>query len=218
MGVPGFPQEGEWTMRLPRVTFRAGTLLAAAFLVALSATGCDPLPLVGTHVLTHPFSMGVTTPIPVPPWVTENLERKYIWNKTDFRTVVMPPIRDGFPPPVCEDPPDEATVLRALRDVARGVPYIYEEFRDDIEVITERIVDRIDPPRFYPLIGPAQLHHCHWKCTVYYTETVESGYPFAVRLRRPRVQVVYIDRDHLHIFPCSGPEVQQMMARDMTGN
>jgi hypothetical protein len=204
-------------MRLPRVTIRAGTLLAAAFLVALAATGCDPLPT-GTHVLVHPFSMGLATPIAVPPWVTENLERKYIWNKTDFRTVVLPPIREGFPPPVCEDPPDEATVLRALADVTRGVPYLYEEFRDDIDVITERIVDRIDPPRFYPLIGPAQLHHCHWKCTVYYTETVESGYPFAVRLRRPRVQVVYIDRDHLHLFPCSQPETQQQIARDMTGN
>jgi hypothetical protein len=190
-------------------------LLAAAMVVSLSATGCYET---GFDFFNHPFSMGCYTPIPVPPWVTENLERKYLWNKTDFRTVIMPPIREGFPPPVCEDPPDEATVLRALADVARGVPYIYEEFRDDIEVITERIVDRIDPPRFYPLIGPAQLHHCHWKCTVYYTETIESGYPFAVRLRRPRVQVVYIDRDHLHLFPCAGPDVQQQIARDMTGN
>jgi hypothetical protein len=191
-------------------------LLAAALGAPLATSGCT-LPLVGTHILAHPLSMGGGTPIAVPPWVTENLERKYLWNKTDFRTVIMPPIREGFPPPVCEDPPDDATVLRALEDVIRGVPYICEEFRDDIEVITERIVDRIDPPRFYPLIGPAQLHHCHWKCTVYYTETIESGYPFAVRLRRPRVQVVYIDKDHLHLFTGGGPEVQQQVTRDLTG-
>ena len=42
--------------------------------------------------------------------------------------------------------------------------------------------------------GPAQLHHCHWKCTVCYTETD------AARTRR-RVEVVYIDRDHLHLPP-----------------
>jgi hypothetical protein len=201
-------------MRIPRVKFRTWVLLAAAILAPLPATGCDPL---GVHLLVHPFSMGIATPVPVPPWVTENLERKYVWNKTDFRSVVMPPIREGFPPPVCEDPPDDATVLRALEDVVRGVPYIYEEFRDDIEIITERIVDRIDPPRFYPLIGPAQLHHCHWKCTVYYTETITSGYPFAVHLKQPRVKVVYIDKDHLHLFPSGGPEVQQQITRDMTG-
>ena len=203
-------------MRIPRVRLRTCVLLAAALVAPLAASGCQ-VPLTGTHILVHPFSMGIATPIPVPPWVTENLERKYVWNKTDFRSVVMPPIREGFPPPVCEDPPDDATVLRALEDVTRGVPYIYEEFRDDIEIITERIVDRIDPPRFYPLIGPAQLHHCHWKCTVYYTETVTSGWPFAVHLKQPRVKVVYIDKDHLHLFTSGGPEVQQQITRDMTG-
>ena len=49
--------------------------------------------------------------------------------------------------------------------------YVYEEFRDKIEVTSERMVDKIDPVRFFPVVGPAQLHHCHWKCTIYYTET-----------------------------------------------
>lgn len=198
-------------MRIPRVRLRTCVLLAAAVLAPLGATGCYP------HLLVHPFSMGIFTPIPVPPWATENLERKFA-NKNDFKTVIMPPIREGFLPPVCEDPPDDAMVLRALEDVTRGVPYIYEEFRDDIEIITERIVDRIDPPRFYPLIGPAQLHHCHYKCTIYYTETVESSYPFSVRIKKPRVQVVYIDKDHLHLAPGGSPEVQRQITRDLTGN
>ncbi len=129
--------------------------------------------------------MGLATPIPVPPWVTERMEEKYCW-KNDFRTPIMPPIREGFPPPLCEDPPDEARILRAMPHVHRGVPYFYEEFRDNIQIVTERIVDKIDPPRFFPLIGPAQLHHCHWKCTIYYTETIESGYPFPFRCVRPR--------------------------------
>jgi hypothetical protein len=205
-------------MRIPRVKFRAWLLLAAALVAPLAASGCIGWPFTSTSLLVHPFSMGFATPVPVPPWVTENLERKYAWNKTDFRTVIMPPIREGFPPPVCEDPPDDATVLRVLEDVCRGVPYICEEFRDDIEIITERIVDRIDPPKFYPLVGPAQLHHCHWKCTVYYTETCESGYPFPVRIKRPRVQVVYIDKDHLHLVTGGPPEVQLQVTRDLTNN
>ena len=203
-------------MRLPRVTFRAGAPLAAAFLLSLCATGCVPGP-VGTHVLTHPFSMGFYTPVPVPPWVTENLERKYIWNKTDFRTVVLPPIREGFPPPLCEDPPDDSAILRAAPRVLRGVPYFAEEFRDDVQIVTERLVDHIDPPRFFPLVGWAHLHHCHWKCTIYYTETIESGYPWPFKCVRPASEVVYIDKDHLHLFPCGGPEVQQQITRDLTG-
>ncbi len=155
-----------------------------------------------------PFSMGFATPIPIPPWVTERMEEKYCF-KNDFRTPIMPQILEGFPPPLCEDPPDEARILRAMPHVRRGVPYFCEEFRDNIQVVTERIVDKIDPPRFFPLIGPAQLHHCHWKCTIYFTETVESGYPFPFRCVRPRCEVVYIDLDHLHLYAGHNPDVQR---------
>src|ERR1700722_9369621 len=162
-----------------------------------------------------PFSMGVATPVPVPAWVTESMERKYCWNK-DFKTPVLPPIPEGKTP-LCEDPPDDARVLRAIPQVRRVVPYFYEEFRDDITIVKERIKDAIDPPRFFPLVGPAQLHHCHWKCTVFYTETFESGYPFPFRCKKPTVQVVYIDLDHLHMYPCSTPEARDMGGRDLAG-
>jgi RNA polymerase sigma factor (sigma-70 family) len=93
--------------------------------------------------------------------------------------------------------PQEAEVLRALPQVPRGVPGVLEVFRDDIEVVAERLASRVDPPRFFPLVGEAELHHRHWKCTVYYSETVECSYPYPVRTKRPRVEVVYIDRDYL---------------------
>ena len=180
------------------------TLLLLALAIAPAAgLGC------------YPYAMGIFTPIPVPPWVTERMEEKYCY-KNDQRTPIMPPIREGFPPPLCEDPPDDSMVLRAMPHVKRGVPYFCEEFRDDVQIVTERIKDTIDPPRFFPLVGPAQLHHCHWKSTIYYTETLESSYPFPFRVKRPRVEVVYIDLDHLHLYPCGTPEVQQGIARDLT--
>jgi hypothetical protein len=191
---------------------RTGLLFAVALLVPVAGTGCaSPF-----AVPTHPFSMGVATPIPVPPWVTERMEEKYCY-PNDFRTAIMPPIPEGYPPPVCEDPPDESLVLRAMPHVTRGIPYIYEEFRDDIQIVTEKIVDKIDPPRFFPLVGPAQLHHCHFKCTMYFTETLESGYPFPFRCRRPRSQVVYIDKDHLHLWVPHNPQAVQSMTRDVSG-
>jgi hypothetical protein len=189
---------------------RTAVLLALAVVMPLSAGGC----LNGFGF--YPFSMGIWTPIPVPPWVTERMEEKYCY-KDDFRTPIMPPIREGFPAPLCEDPPSDGEVLRAMPHVRRGFPYVCEQFRDDIQIVNERLVDRIDPPRFFPLIGPAQLHHCHWKSTIYYTETIESGYPFPFRCTRPRVEVIYIDKDHLHLYVCDNPEAARSVARDTSG-
>jgi Bacterial type II and III secretion system protein len=104
-------------------------------------------------------------------------------------------------PPAGEGEPTLAEVLRAMPSLPHAGPSGYEEFRDNVEVVKERLTDKVDPPRFYPLVGPAQLHHSHWKCTVYFTETVDSGYPFPCRLTRPRVEVVYLDKDHL--APCA---------------
>src|SRR5262249_44852003 len=93
--------------------------------------------------------------------------------------------------------PGEGEVLRALPQVPRGVPGVFEVFRDDIQIVAERLVNRIDPPRVFPLVGEAQLHHNAWKCTVFFNETVECGYPHPARAKRARVEVVYIDKDYL---------------------
>jgi hypothetical protein len=185
-------------------TVRTWGLRAGLLLTPLLAAGCFP-PL----AWMASFSA-------VQPWATERMEDKYA-HKNDYRTSILPPIREGFPPPICEDPPSEQEVLRAMPRVTRGVPYAYEEFRDDIQVVTERLLDKIDPPRFFPLVGPAQLHHCHWKCTIYYKETVQSSYPFPVKVVKNRVEVVYIDKDHLHLFVGPNPQTQNEVTRDLAG-
>jgi RNA polymerase sigma factor (sigma-70 family) len=93
--------------------------------------------------------------------------------------------------------PPLGEVLRALPPVPRGVPGVLEVFRDDIQVVAERLARQVNPPRFFPLVGVAELHHYHWKCTVYYRETVEYSYPFPARTKQPRTEVVYIDTDYL---------------------
>lgn len=175
-------------------------LLAAA---PLAAIGCNPV------------GAGFLTPVPVPPWTAERMEDKFL-HRNDHRTPVMPPIREGYPPPMCEDPPTEREVLRTMKRVKRGVPFICEEFRDNIRIFSERIVDKIDPPRFFPLVGWAQLHHCHWKCTVYWTELIQSDYPFPTYLKKPRVEVIYIDKDHLHLYVGPNTEVQKDVTREFT--
>ncbi|HEY7330724.1 MAG TPA: RNA polymerase sigma factor [Gemmataceae bacterium] len=95
------------------------------------------------------------------------------------------------------DAPEEAEVLRALSPVPRSVPGVVEVFRDNIQLVTERLSREVEQPRLYPLVGEAELIHGHWKCTVFYSETVKYVYPFPARTTRARVEVVYIDKDYL---------------------
>lgn len=186
-------------------SYRSWLFLAGALLVTATASGCFP----------NPLALGFATPIPVQPWVGDRIVER-LENRNDHRTPILPPIPPGHRS-LCEDPPDRAEILRAMPRVARGIPYIYEEFRDDIEFSVEKLADHVDPPRFYPLVGPAQLHHCHWKCTVFYTETIEACHPFPFQSKRRRVEVIYIDKDHLHLC-ITGQDAQASVNHDLLGS
>ena len=45
--------------------------------------------------------------------------------------------------------------------------------------------------------------HCHYKCTVYYDELYWSDYPIPFNHVDHKVEVVYLDKDHLR--RCGGP-------------
>ena len=177
-------------------------LLALAVL-PVAASGCNPL------------ALGLLTPVAVQPWVAERMEQK-LNHKNDGRVPIMPPLKPGFPAPICEDPPSDGEVLRAMPRVPRGVPYVYEVFRDNIVIVKNKLVDKIDPPRFFPLVGPAQLHHCHWECVIYYDELIQSEHPFPVYLKRAKVQVIYIDKDHLHLYVGENPDTVREVTAEIT--
>jgi hypothetical protein len=127
--------------------------------------------------------------VPVPPWQTERMSEKY--KKDDAadahsgRGPIFPPIRDGFPNPIdCCDEPSDKTVLAALPPLKCGVPLLYAESRADVRIKKELEVERLEAVRCYPLAGPARAHHGTWKCTVTFTETVTSEYPFPVKMSR----------------------------------
>jgi hypothetical protein len=116
---------------------------------------------------------------------------------TDSTTAILPPLREGAACACCCAPSD-AEILHALSKPCH-VPGVCEAHRDNVVIVTEQIVDHVDEPRYFPLVGPAQVHHSHWKCTVSYTETIEGRYPICYRVTVPHVAVVYIDKDHLHL-------------------
>src|SRR5436309_2603147 len=108
-------------------------LCVAGMLSTMS--GCYDLPLlpVMSHLMTGDLPI-----VAVPPWVPERMEEKFTQRFRE-RTPIMPPILPGQPAPTCDDPPSDEEVIRALPKVARGMPFIYEEFRDDFVVVVEKL-------------------------------------------------------------------------------
>ena len=163
-------------------------------------------------VAVLPFAVGCA----VQPWVADRMQQKYQHDK-DYKTPIMPPIRGGQPLPRCEDPPTDSEVMRVYNErMVRGVPYFYEEFQDDLVIVKNLLTDRIDPPRFFPLVGMAQLHHCKWECGVYSNDLKQSSYPYPLHIRKPKVEVIYIDKDHLHLYVGENPDTQRETLLEMT--
>jgi len=90
--------------------------------------------------------------------------------------------------------------LERARPLQGGLPFLEEIQRNNVRIVKEKVSDYIDPPRVYPLVGPAQLHHVHWKCTVYYSQVTRIGWPIPYTTTDEEAQeVIYIDHDHLHM-------------------
>lgn len=141
-------------------------------------------------------------PIPVSPYFQDKEETQF-WNHERYERVpILGPLTSGGPIKAL-DPPTDDEVMQALeraRPVAGGLPFLYEKNRNNVRIVKQRIADYVDPPRFIPLIGPAQLHHAHYKCTIYYTEVTNVGWPLPHRLiDEEAVEVIYIDHNHFHM-------------------
>ncbi|HEX4000280.1 MAG TPA: hypothetical protein VHX65_17145 [Pirellulales bacterium] len=171
----------------------AGLLFA---MVALTNTGCFWITELGPNL--GAFSI----PIPVSPYFQDAQEQRFIWNEKYKKAPILGPIAPGAPD-VGVDTPSDDEVMRSLervRPVRGGFPLLYERSRNNVRIVKDKIADYIDPPRVYPLIGPAQLHHVHYKCTIYFQEITRVGWPLPYTTSADDAQeVVYIDHDHLHM-------------------
>src|SRR5687767_3369301 len=149
-------------------------------------------------------------PIPVTPYLQDKKEDEF-WNHERYERVpILGPITSEGPV-VALDPPSDDEVIRAMEralPLEGGVPLLYEKQRNNVRIVKEKIADYVDPPRFVPLIGPAQLHHAHYKCTVYYTEVTRVGWPVPHTLTDEDAQeVIYIDHNHFHMVGNVDPGV-----------
>lgn len=155
--------------------------------------------LVGCKAVYGPQWGVLAYPIPLSPFFQKQLEDRY-WEKERYgRVAILGPITSGGPP-VALDPPTPDEVIRALPTVEGGIPFLHEVQRNNIRMTIDPIADYVDPPRFYPLIGWAQLHHAHYKCTIYYTEVTRVGWPIPhTTVDEDAQEVIYIDHNHFHL-------------------
>jgi hypothetical protein len=175
-------------------------------LTTLAQTGC-----IG---LSAGPSLGIFgIPIPVTPYLQDKQEDKF-WIQERYATVpIMGPLTSGGPA-VALDAPSDDEVMRALeraRPLEGGLPLLHEVQRNNVRIVKQKISDYVDPPRFVPTIGPAQLHHAHYKCTIYFTEVTHVGWPVPYTTTdEEAVEVVYIDHNHFHMVgnPDPGMDTQ----------
>ena len=164
-------------------------------IVLASSTGCS-------HIVAGPNIGLLGYPIPLTPYLQKR-EEDAAWNHKRYgRAPILGPLQAGAPA-VALDTPSDDEVMRALekaRPVQGGIPFMHEVQRNKVRIIVEPIADYVDPPRNYPLVGPAQLHHAQYKCTVYFAETIRTGWPLPyTTIAEDCQEVVYIDHDHLHM-------------------
>ena len=169
-------------------------LIPAAMLLGIvlfHSTGCQ--------TATGPQLGAFGYPIPVSPYFQDQQEDAY-WEKERYERVpILGPLTSGGPA-VALDPPTPDEVMRAMPSVEGGLPLLHERQRNNVRIVVEPIADYVDPPRVYPLIGPAQQHHAHYKCTVFYSETTRVGWPVPyTTVDEDASEVLYIDHNHFHM-------------------
>ncbi|HWE40634.1 MAG TPA: hypothetical protein VG406_29075 [Isosphaeraceae bacterium] len=180
-----------------------GLLLTASLAAcAWNLPGCG-LPYVLKNITPfHPTGWSFAWPIT--PAQQQRLESD-IKREEQHKVPILDPIPAEFAPPNCLDPPSEDEVWEKVPRFKNGSPVFYETQRNNARFLIEKIGDKVDPCRIYPLAGPCQLHHCHYKCTIYFQELYWSDYPIPFNHIDNRVEVVYIDKDYL--TRCGGPAV-----------
>jgi hypothetical protein len=118
------------------------------------------------------------------------------------RVPILDPIPGETTTSTCLDPPSEAEVWEKVGKIKSDSPTV-ETQRNNVRIVTEKIGEKVDPCKVYPLAGPCELVHCHYKCTVSFDEQSWTDSPVRYSKKKQRVEVVYIDKDHLR--RCSGP-------------
>ncbi len=119
------------------------------------------------------------------------------------RISILDPNPNGSAPATCMDSPSQAEVWEKLSRSMADSSSLVEDQRSNARIQVEKIGEKVDPCKVYPLAGPCELVHCHYKCTVSFDESRRVDYPVPSNHVAHRVEVVFLDKDYLR--RCGGP-------------
>ena len=174
-------------------------------LFTFTNSGCTLFHGLGTVIYSYMLFWQTTPLILVSPYFSQKVEDAYHEDARYNKVPIFDPVEGEHAPLFCMDPPSPDEVVRALPTQAiGGYAFLAETSYNNVRVVVEPMVDRVDECRFFPLVGPAKMHHCHYKCTVYFDKTIRSSWPIPFTHHDDQsLDVVYIDHDHL--IRCAGP-------------
>jgi hypothetical protein len=133
--------------------------------------------------------------------------RRMAWIESDryMRQPILPALDSANPGPEPGLPSEDEVMwtLERARPVSDNWPFYWVE-RANVCVAVETIQDDVDPPRYYPLIGPGQLHHKHYKCAVSFTEVTRVAWLVTTTSRECEEEIL-VDHDHIHFVGDSVP-------------
>ncbi|MDR0522259.1 MAG: hypothetical protein LBH00_10465 [Planctomycetaceae bacterium] len=151
-------------------------------------------------------------PVPIGPYYQQIAEDHGFEKERYNKVIIMPPITEE--PHIALDPPPDDLVIRQLekaRPLGGSMPLLETTMRNIRGITKELVADYVDPPRVMPLVGPVQLHHAHYKCTVYFEEITHVGWPIPHQIKNEDgVETLFIDCDHLHRVGGGNPSTPAM--------
>ena len=90
---------------------------------------------------------------------------------------------------ITKESPSDSEVLRALPRITRGVPFVFEQFRDDITV-----VKKVMHEQSVYLTATGAIRVVRWECEVRCADTLQTMIPFPLTLTNNRAQVINIEK------------------------
>ena len=146
---------------------RRGVVLTAICLMTLSNSGCT---LTGGFIgvmWEHMLFWKTLPVVPVPARASQLMEDKLHEDERYNKVPVLDPVEgDVF----CVDPPSEDQVIRALPDDgAGGFAFFQETQLNNVRIVVEPLVDRLDECKVYPLVGPCRRGQLQQRFLVFFT-------------------------------------------------
>ena len=180
-------------------------LILAIGAATMSSGGCTMVGGMISVVWGYMVFWETSPLIPVSPYWSQKIEDAYHWEERYAKVPILDPVEGEHAPLFCIDPPMPDEVMRSLPDdTSGGLYFIAETRRNNVRMTVDLIVDSTGECRMYPLVGPARLKKCHYKCTVYFDKTIQSDWPIPFTHTDQTQEVVFIDHDHL--IRCAGPD------------